>query len=70
MIEGQERRLSRADQRLLSTWAVKTALMLDLGHIEHSTIPEGFHREFQLRRSALPSHVVWIGGYRDSRRAA
>jgi len=74
MIFGPERgeppcrRLTGAEQQLLATWAVKTALMFDLG-----TRPQAIHRFFyeQLRlyRCALPNTVVFLGANRGDTRA-
>ncbi|HZD69827.1 MAG TPA: hypothetical protein VFA45_13250 [Actinomycetes bacterium] len=69
LIRGQEGTLDPDQQRLLATWAVKTALMLDLGG-RRPFIPTGFYREFRLRRCPLSSQVVWLGAYRGSRYAA
>jgi hypothetical protein len=60
--------LSIEEQRLLATWAAKTALMIDLYGGAH-IIPIGYFHELRLRRSALPSQVVWLGAYRGTRRA-
>jgi hypothetical protein len=69
LIQGREQALLPSAQRLLATWAVKTALMLDLSG-DQPLIPAGFYHNFRLQRSPLPSHIVWIGAYRDSTRGA
>lgn len=69
MIRGEERSLHPTGQRLLSTWAVKTALMLDLAS-GTPLVPTGFFHDVRQRRSALASNVVWVGAYRGSRWAA
>jgi hypothetical protein len=67
LVRGESsRRLSRRDQRLLATWAVKTALMYDLS-TGAPVIPTGFFHDFRLRRSPLSSHVVWLGAYSGER---
>lgn len=62
MIGGRERTLSIDEQRVLATWAVKTALMLDLAS-GTPVVPTGFYYEFRQRRSPLPTNVVWVGAY-------
>ena len=69
LIEGKERTLAPDEQRLLATWAVKTALMLDLAS-GNPLIATGFYYDLRLRRCPLPSQVVWLGAYRDSQYAA
>jgi hypothetical protein len=69
MIKGGERTLALEEQRLLSTWAVKTALMIDLSG-ETPLIPTGFYYDIRQRRSALTSNAVWVGAYSGSRWAA
>jgi hypothetical protein len=69
LIFGKERSLPPDEQRLLATWAVKTALMLDLGS-DRPIIPTGFYHDFRLRRGPLPNYLVWIGAYRDWHYAA
>jgi hypothetical protein len=68
LIDGKERTLVPHEQRLLATWAVKTALMLDLGS-GTPLIPTGFYYDLRLRRCPLPGQVVWLGAYRDSQYA-
>ena len=43
--------------------------MLDLSG-GRPLIPTGFYHDFRLQRCPLPSHIVWIGAYRDSTHAA
>jgi hypothetical protein len=69
LIYGQERTLDPDKQRLLATWAVKMALMLDLLG-RRLFIPTGFYYDFRLRRCPLPSQVVWLGAYCGSKHAA
>jgi hypothetical protein len=69
MVRGEERTLSPDEQRLLATWAVKTAFMLDL-HTGIPVIPTGFYYDLRRRRSPLSSNVVWVGAYSGSRWAA
>ena len=69
LLQGRDQSLLSAAQRLLATWAVKTALMLDLSG-GRPLISTGFYHDFRLQRSPLPSHIVWIGAYRDSTHAA
>ena len=53
--------LGEAEQRQVSTWAYKTALMLDLA--DSGVVPLGYHRRFEMERR-VPAHaLVWIGGY-------
>ena len=74
MIFGPERgeppcrTLTSADQQLLATWAVKTALMLDLGTTPQA-IPRFFYEQFRLYRRALPNTVVFLGANRGDARA-
>lgn len=66
LVRGEKTRtLSVGVQRLLATWAVKTALMLDLS-TGSPVVPTGFFHEFRLRRYPLESHFVWLGAYRGS----
>lgn len=65
---GGSKDLSVDDQGLLATWAAKTAMMIDL-HSGTPFIPTGYFHELRLRRSALPSQVVWLGAYRGTRLA-
>jgi len=60
--------LSVDDQRLLATWAVKTALMIDLSG-GSPIIPAGFYQEFRLRREPHEAQVVWLGAYSGSQHA-
>jgi hypothetical protein len=69
LVQGRDQSLLPSGQRLLATWAVKTALMLDLSG-DRPLIPTGFYHDLRLQRSPLPSHIVWIGAYRDSTHAA
>jgi hypothetical protein len=62
---GQDRRLSPADQRLLATWASKTAMMLDLAS-GAPVIPTGFFHEFRQKREALDSQLVWLAAYKGT----
>lgn len=67
--EEQTRTLSPEEQRLLSTWAVKTAFLLDR-YTTTPIIPAGFFYDLRQRRSALPSNVVWLGAYSGSQYVA
>lgn len=62
MILGRESRLDVRDQRLAATWAVKTALMIDLSSGE-PIVPLGYYRDLAHRRAPPPSVRVWIAGY-------
>lgn len=62
LIRGEERTLTPGEQRLLATWAVKTALMLDLAS-GAPIIPAGFYYELRQLRTALPSQAVWLAAY-------
>jgi hypothetical protein len=53
----------------LATWAIKTALMLDLSRPE-PLIPEGFYRELRLKREPSSNNMVWIGVYGGEQWAA
>jgi len=66
MIRGEDRSLDLREQRLLATWAAKTALMLALVQ-DGSGIPEGYYHDLRLRREPLPSHAIWLGAYCDNR---
>lgn len=67
MLLGEERILSRDQQLLLATWAVKTALMFDAATGKDAVIPMGYFREFALLRAPLPSTQVWVGAYLGAR---
>jgi hypothetical protein len=58
--------LTTEDQRLLATWAVKTAMMLDLASAE-PVIPAGFYHAFRQARAPLPGNWVWLGAYLGKR---
>jgi hypothetical protein len=66
LIRGEERALSVDEQRLLATWAVKTALTLDLTSGQ-PVIPTGFYHGFRQLRTPLPSHAVWLGAYNGNK---
>ena len=74
MIFGPERgeppcrTITSADQQLLATWAVKTALMLDLGTTPQA-IPRFYYEQFRLYRRALPNTVIFLGANRGDARA-
>jgi len=74
MIFGPERgerpcrTLTLADQQLLATWAVKTALMFDLG-TRPQAIPRFFYEQLRLYRRGLPNTVVFLGANRGDTRA-
>jgi len=70
MVYGQVCDLTPTDQRLLATWAAKTALTINLLDPASAFIPLGFYRELRQERRALSSMVVWIGGYAGKRFAA
>ena len=54
----------------LATWAVKTALMLDLGTNAAGPIPRFFYEQFRLYRRAAPEGtVVFSGANRGDARA-
>jgi hypothetical protein len=53
--------LSVAQQIRLSTWAVKTAYLIDA--YQGPVIPRGFLQEFALKRVPNPWTMVWVGGY-------
>jgi hypothetical protein len=64
MVLGQEERiLSREEQLLLATWALKTVLMFDVASGDQAVIPMGYYREFANLRTPLPSTQIWIGAY-------
>jgi hypothetical protein len=67
MLLGEERILSRAQQLLLATWAVKTVLMFDASTGNDAVIPMGYFREFAQLRAPLPSTQVWLGAYLGAR---
>jgi hypothetical protein len=62
------RMLTPADQQILATWAVKTALMFDLG-THPQAIPRYFYEQLRLYRRALPNTVVFLGANRGHSRA-
>jgi hypothetical protein len=68
LIRGYERTLTADQQTRLATWAVKTAFMLDLAS-GTPFIPTGFYHELRQQRTALSSHLVWLGAYNGARRA-
>jgi len=68
LIRGEERTLTVDEQRVLAAWAAKTAFMLDLAS-GTPVIPTGFYYELRQLRTALPSHVVWLGAYNGSQKA-
>jgi hypothetical protein len=62
MLRGEQQRLFHKDQKLLATWALKTAMMLDLAS-GAAVIPSGFFQAVRQRREPFPSSVVFIGAY-------
>lgn len=64
LMAGNDARLGEAEQRQVSTWAYKTALMIDLAYA--GGVQAGYHRQFELERSVPSSALVWIGGYTGS----
>ncbi len=70
MLHGQDRDMTPVEQRLLATWAAKTAMTLNLLDPATAFIPLGYYRELRQQRRPLSSMVVWIGGYAGKRYAA
>jgi hypothetical protein len=68
MIRGEDRTLLPEEQRLVAAWAAKTAFMLDLASGDPA-IPVGFYQSLRQRRTALPTHIIWLGAYLGSTRA-
>ena len=64
----QSRTLTSGEQQLLATWAVKTALMLDLGTQPH-VIPRFSYEQLRLYRCPLPNTIVLLGANRGDSRA-
>jgi hypothetical protein len=69
MIRGDDRQLEPNEQKLLATWALKTAIMLDLTS-GNPTVPTGFFHLLRQRREPFESAIVDIGAYIDSSWAA
>jgi hypothetical protein len=65
MLRGEEQRLFHNEQKLLATWALKTAMMLDLAS-GLPVIPVGFFHELRQKRKPFASSFVWIAGYGGS----
>ena len=59
---GGRAQLRVPQQQILSAWAVKTTLMLDLA-TNQPIIPLGFYRDFGLRRKPHPNMRVFVAGY-------
>ncbi len=75
LIQGDHRSLRFWRQALVSTWAVKTAMVWDAVSVENRAIPVEMLRRFHRMQSAGGAHQVWIGRYigddpHTSRRAA
>jgi len=66
MIRGEEQRLFADQQRLLATWALKTAMMLDLASGD-PVIPAGFFHALRQQRQPFPSSFVFLGAYKGDR---
>lgn len=64
LLLGNDVELGETEQRQVSTWAYKTALMLDLAYA--GVVQLGYHRQFEMERCAPDSALVWIGGYTGS----
>jgi hypothetical protein len=62
------RTLTNAEQQLLSTWAMKTSLMFDLG-TQPQAIPRRLYEQLRLYRCPLPNTVVLLGANRGDSRA-
>ncbi len=58
---GKPRELDAADQQLLATWAVKTALMFDLSSGPEAVVPLGAYRHFAMKRRPLDGMWVIVG---------
>ena len=56
-------------QITIATWAVKTALMIDLHAGLESVVPLGFYRDFGQRRAPLTSMYVFLAAYSGRRPA-
>jgi hypothetical protein len=65
MLRGQAQRLFHNEQKLLATWALKTAMMLDLASGE-PVIPTGFFHSLRQLREPFPSSIVLIAAYGGS----
>jgi hypothetical protein len=65
MLRGEDQRLFHDEQKLLATWALKTAMMLDLASGQ-PVIPVGFLQALRQLRQPFPSSLVWIAGYGGS----
>ena len=63
LIRGEEQTLAPGEQQLLATWAVKTALMLDLWSGK-PLIPTLFYYDLRLQRRPHEGQLVWFGAYR------
>jgi len=67
MMHGAETLALSVDaQRLLATWAAKTALMLDLSG-GNPIIHAGFYRDLRLQRRPFDSQVIMLGAYNGSK---
>lgn len=68
LVRGDECCLEQTEQKLLATWALKTAMMLDLAS-GSPVIPTGFFHSLRQRRDPLESKFVWIAAYIGSTHA-
>jgi hypothetical protein len=57
---GQATRLSLGDQKLLATWAVKTAFMFEHLHPNERIIPDSEYGRFYSLQQPPPGYVVWM----------
>lgn len=63
MIEGKQMGLSAGEQKVASTWAVKTAAMLGLTHSELSLVHAADLAAVFATRKPPRNAYVWIGAY-------
>lgn len=62
MIRGEPQTLGWEQQRIVATWAMKTAAVIDRTH-RHRTIPPEHGRVLRERREPPPGIYVWLAAY-------
>jgi hypothetical protein len=60
LVSAQKTRLRPSQQRLLATWAVKTAFMLQQIHPANQVIPSSEYERLYARKQPPRGYVIWL----------
>ena len=61
LVSAKKTRLRPSHQKLLATWAVKTALMLQQINASHEVIPNSEYEGFYAVKQPPKGYTVWVG---------